>query len=140
MNFDNITIPDSPTSKLYLWKMPAKMNFTGIIGLIVEGSLENYVDFSTGTDALAPSFQNGGGNTVTAYGSLQIPAQNGTGNDYWYFLFSSSPHMTNPLPPLNVGFYIIEMQTVEENVTTDPITLFTSQMFLFKVYHIGNVI
>ncbi len=51
---------------------------------------ESYVSFIPSADNLPDSIDYGGGNTLLAEGSYQLPAQNGNGDDEWYFLFARS--------------------------------------------------
>lgn len=140
MKFDNISIPYANVRTFTLWKMPHKTNWTGMIGLVIDDSNStgylNQISYTVSPSALPPSFDNQNGpltqwNELLA-GNIQLPAQNGTGSDDWYFLFSQVP---NPVWSgyLNIGFYIIEMQTIAENETSAPISLYTGQEFLFKV-------
>lgn len=113
--------------------MPAKTNYTGTLGLVVEGSgFVSNVAFTFATNQIPDSFDFAWKNKIPAIGTMQFPAQYGNGSDEWYFLMSATPH-SDVRPPINVGFYIIEMQTVQENTTSTSITLLSFQVFLYKV-------
>jgi hypothetical protein len=119
--------------------MPSKSDFTGLIGLVVDApqSYTMQVTFTAAADGLPPSFTaqtmySIEWHELIAASSVQLPAQHGNGSDEWYFLFSGIPDPTWT-SPINIGFYIIEMITVNENDTSNAITLYTDQEFLYKV-------
>ena len=120
--------------------MPKKTNWTGLIGLVVDSSKDaqysTQVTFTAAADELPASFDSQDlvavdWNTLVASGSIQIPAQLGNGSDTWYLLFAGLPQPT--WTAITISFYIIEMQTIQENQTSNPITLYSGQEFLYKV-------
>ncbi len=88
MNFDEVSIPNDTTSpNFWLWKMPPKTNYTGIIGLVSETDqsqgYKTQVFFSANTNALPSGFQANRNNVAPAFGNVQVPAPNGNGSDEW---------------------------------------------------------
>jgi hypothetical protein len=114
-----------------MWRMPAKVNYTGIIGLVIQspGNASNLVYFTAKAGGLPPSIENWQTNALLPFTNMQLPAQNGNGSNYWDFLWMVEPGSVQ----LNIGYYIIEMQTVEENTPSTPITVLIQQQYLFKV-------
>ena len=109
-------------------------NWTGIIGIYSNAKgYSTPVEYLCSSNSLPPSFDNPeykDRTEIPAIQTVQLPSEHGNGNDEWYFLFSS---LGSSSVPINITFYIIEMQILSEGEQSESISLYSGQTFLFKV-------